>query len=127
LSELCHRVLEADKSILFVMIVDQQGQIHCEQAKAGEKYSMPREMVLKIGGVWASVLGGIFKQLSEFHGRFEYVIVKHEKETTIGVTSKKGYVVFTTREEDVQQLIEKVRHNLGLEKSLNIPVTVHNK
>jgi len=112
LSELCNRVLNADKRILFAMIVDEQGQIHCEQAKAGEKYSMPREMVLNIGGVWASVLGGIFKQLSEFHGRFEYVIIKHEKLTTIGMTSKKGYVIFTTREEDVQQLIEKVRDNL---------------
>jgi len=94
------------------MIVDEQGQIHCEQAKAGEKYIMPREMVLKIGGVWASVVGGIFKQLSEFHGRLEYAIVKNEKLTTIEMASKKRYIIFTTREEDIQPLIKKVKDKL---------------
>jgi len=112
LSELCDRVLAADKRIVFTMIIDEQGQIQCEQAKAGEKYSMPREMVLQIGGVWASVVGGIFKQLSEFHGRFEYAIVKNENVTTIGMVSKKGYVIFTTRGEDVKQLIKNMRDNL---------------
>jgi len=55
---------------------------------------MPREMVLKIGGVWASVVGGIFKQPSEFHGRLEYAIVKNEKLTPIGMVCKKGHVIF---------------------------------
>jgi hypothetical protein len=112
LSALCNRVLAADKRVLFAMIVDERGKIHCEKAKAGEKYTMPREMILQIGGVWASVVGGIFKQLSEFHGHLEYVIIKNEKLTTIGMGSKQGYVIFTTREKDVQQIIEKVKDKI---------------
>jgi len=112
LSELCNRILATDKRVIFAMIVDEQGRIHCEKTRTGEKYSMPRDIVLKVGGVWASVVGGVFRQLSQFHGPFEYAIIKNEKLTTIGMGGKKGYVIFTTKEENPQQLIEKIRKEL---------------
>jgi len=112
LSDLCDRILAIDKGIALAMVADEKGKIVCEKTRAGEGDIVPREMVLNLGGLWASVIGGIFKQPSAFLGRLEYAVVKYEKATAVGIVHKKEYVAFVTRQKDAQRLVEKVMEKL---------------
>jgi hypothetical protein len=93
MENICKAILEVDNKIYFAMITDSQGNIQCMNSRG--KYMMPKELVKQIGGAWSAVLGGVFAQLAQYHGSFEYTIVKHQKATTIGMGIEEKHVIFT--------------------------------
>ena len=107
MKNICKSILEVDKEVHFAMIVDSYGNIQCMDCRA--KYEMPKELVKKMGGAWSAVVGGIFAQLAQYHGPFEYVVVKHQKVITVGVGTEEKYVIFTVEKHVSAELIEKVR------------------
>jgi len=111
MKNVCKAVLEIDKSIIFAMTADNQGNILCMDARA--KYTMPKQLVEQVGGAWSAVVGGIFKQLAQYHGPFEYTIVKYQKAIIVGVGSKEIYAIFTVEKDVSEELIEEVRKVLA--------------
>jgi hypothetical protein len=107
MKNICKAVLDVDKEILFAIAIDMQGNIQCMESRA--KYMMPKELVKQMGGAWSAVLGGIFAQLAQYHGPFEYTIVKHQKVTTIGMGTKETYAIFTVEKDVSKEVIEKVK------------------
>jgi hypothetical protein len=107
MKNICKAVLEVDKEILFAMTVDAHGVIQCMESRA--KYLMPKALVEQIGGAWSAVIGGIFAQLAQYHGPFEYAIVKHQKITTVGIGTTEIYMTFTVEKDVSKELVEKIR------------------
>lgn len=110
MKNICKSILDADKSILFAMITDNQGNFQCMDSRG--EYLMPKELVKQMGGAWSAVVGGIFKQLAQYNGPFEYTIVKYQKATIVGLGVEEKYVVFTVKKDVSEELIEKVRKTL---------------
>ena len=113
MKNICKVVLDVDKRINFTMITDPLGNIQCMESRG--KYMMPKKLVEQIGGAWSAVLGGIFAQLAQYHGPFEYTIVRHQKATTVGLGTETKYAIFTVEKDVSEELIEKVRKILTAE------------
>jgi len=111
MKNICKAILEIHKGINFAMITDNVGNIQCMESRG--KYLMPKELVEQMGGAWSAVLGGIFRQLGQYHGAFEYTIVRHQKVTTVGLGTETKYAIFTVEKGVSEELIEKVRKMLA--------------
>lgn len=114
-SDLCDWILGADEKIRFSMVIDELGNVQC--IKSIYYYEIPKELAIKLGDTLAVMAGSVFKELTPYHGKFEYVIVQHEKAATTGMKIKGGYLIFAAVIEATPELLQNVKETVKLHES----------
>jgi hypothetical protein len=111
-SKICDWVLAADEKVQFAMAIDELGNLLC--LKSLGLYSLPNHLATRLAEMIAVMAGGIFKELATHHGPFEYLIIKHDKIATVGLRIKEGYLIFVAKEEEIPEVVQRVKEILGL-------------
>jgi len=112
ISNACEWVLAAHEKIRFAMVVDELGNVHC--LKTVGLYEMPEELSHKIGDTLVVMAGSLFKELSFYHGSFEYAVVKHKNFSTVGVWLESVCLIFVVVGEATPELIKQVMETLKI-------------
>ncbi|MGF3521591.1 MAG: hypothetical protein ACQXXJ_00660 [Candidatus Bathyarchaeia archaeon] len=107
MSEFCRAILNLDEEIRSVMIVDRSGSIECIAAQ--KVVEVPQDLLRQFGGTWSAVAGGVFLQLSQYLGTFEYAILYYEKVVLLAINVCRKYVITSMLKEPSRELIEKIK------------------
>lgn len=107
MSEFCRAILNLDEKIRTVMIVDRIGNIECSATQ--KVVEIPQDLLRQFGGTWSAVAGGVFLQLSQHLGTFEYAVLYYEKVALLAINVCGKYVITSMLKEPSRELIEKIR------------------
>jgi len=106
MNRLCDYILTASEYIRFAMLIDQMGNIQC--IKSIGLYAQ------KLADTIAVLTTGILKTLTQHHGSFQHIIIKHQNYTTIGQPIKTGYLIYVTTEPIEPQIIQHIKETIQI-------------
>jgi len=112
ISKICEWILAAHEKIRFAMVIDGLGNVQC--LKTIGLYELPSEISSRLGDSLAVMAGSLFKDLSLYHGAFEYAIVKHARFSTVGLRLKNAFLVFVAAGEATAEFVNQVRDTLRI-------------
>lgn len=112
MNRLCDYILTASEYIRFAMLIDKMGNIQC--IKSIGLYHIPTETAQKLADTIAVLTTGILKTLTQHHGSFQHIIIKHQNYTTIGQPIKTGYLIYVTTEPIEPQIIQHIKETIQI-------------
>lgn len=89
------------------MIVDRSGNIECIATQ--KMVEVPEDLLRQFCGTWSAVAGGVFLQLSQHLGIFEYAVLYYEKIVLLAINVCGKYVITSMLKQPSRELIEKIR------------------
>jgi len=114
-SKVCEWTLAADERIRFAMHIDELGNILCMKSVGYSEIS--ENLALRLGSTLAVMVGSLFKDLSAVHGPFKYAMVKSGSMVTVGLRLKKGYLLFSAKDDAVPEIVRRVCKTVGMYKN----------